>query len=99
MARIAALPFVFLLCLSAGEFTPAQKRLNIESFEKVWTTVRDTYWDPKIGGVDWQGAHDEFRPAVERAETMTQARAAMSDMLGRLHQTHFNIIPGDVYSE
>ena len=75
------------------------KRLNIESFEKVWTTVRDTYWDPKIGGVDWQGAHDEFRPAVERAGTMAQAREAMTGMLSRLHQTHFGIIPGDVYEE
>jgi carboxyl-terminal processing protease len=92
---------IVLLCriATAGELSPAQKRLNIESFEKVWTTVRDTHWDPKLGGVDWQAAHDEFRPAVERAATMAEARSAMSGMLARLHQTHFGIIPGDVYSE
>jgi len=84
---------------SAGELTPTQKQLNIESFEKVWTRVRDTYWDPKLGGVDWQAAHDEFRPAVERAATMTEARNAMTGMLAKLHQTHFGIIPGDVYSD
>ena len=82
---------------AAGELSPAQKQLNIASFEKVWTTVRDTHWDPKLGGIDWQAAHDDFRPAVERAANMTEARAAMTGMLARLHQTHFGIIPGDVY--
>jgi carboxyl-terminal processing protease len=85
--------------LSAGELTPTQKQLNIESFERVWKAVRDTHWDPKLGGVDWQAAHDELRPAVERAQSMTEARKAMSDMLGRLHQSHFAIIPADVYQD
>src|SRR5579859_6284286 len=85
--------------LSAAGLTPAQKQRNIESFEKVWMTVRDTHWDPKLGGVDWKAAHDELRPVVESAVTMEQARKAMSDLLGRLHQTHFAIIPGDVYED
>jgi carboxyl-terminal processing protease len=101
MVRCARSCVLFLFCciLSAGELTPAQKQLNIESFERVWKAVHDTYWDPKLGGVNWQAAHDELRPAVERAGTMEQARKAMSDMLGRLHQTHFAILPGDVYQE
>src|SRR5262249_27656334 len=44
-------------------------------------------------------AHDELRPAVEKAETMAEARKAISDMLGRLHQTHFGLIPVDAYKE
>jgi len=84
--------------LSAAELTPSQKQLNIESFERVWKMVRDTHWDPKLGGVDWQAVHDELRPAVERAQSMAEARKAMSDMLGRLHQSHFAIIPADAYA-
>ncbi len=96
-----SLVILFLLAgaLMARDLTPAEIKLNIESFEKIWTTIRDTHWDPKLGGVDWRGAHDELRPAVERATTMAEARKAMTDLLGRLHQTHFGIIPGDVYSE
>jgi carboxyl-terminal processing protease len=98
--RCSYLALLLLLpVLSAAELTPAQKRLNIDSFERVWQTVRDTHWDPKLGGVDWQAAHDDLRPAVERAETMAQARKAMSDLLGRLHQSHFAILPADVYEE
>jgi carboxyl-terminal processing protease len=90
---------LFCAIASASELTTSQKKLNIESFEKVWTRVRDTYWDPKLGGVDWQAAHDEFRPAVDRAVTITEVRNAMTGMLAKLHQTHFGIIPGDVYSD
>src|ERR1700730_16502636 len=101
MPRRAFNLVVILICgvLSAGELTPSQKQLNIESFERVWTMVRDTHWDPKFGGVDWQAVHEELRPAVERAQTMAEARKAMSDMLGRLHQSHFAIIPADVYQD
>ena len=101
MARRTFCFILLLVCpiLLAAELTPAQKQLNIESFERVWKMVRDTHWDPKLGGVDWQAVHDELRPAVERAQTMAEARKAMSDMLGRLHQSHFAIIPSDVYAD
>ena len=83
----------------ADRLTPEQQRLNIESFEHVWSTVRDKHWDPKLGGLDWQGVHDELRPRLERAATMEQAREAMEDMLSRLKQTHFDIVPATVYQE
>lgn len=78
--------------------TPEQKQLNIQSFEYVWTTIRDKHWQTKPGGLDWQAVHDEFRPKVESADSMDAARAAMQEMLDRLHQTHFAIVPADLYS-
>jgi len=86
-------------CAGAGKtsLTPEQRRLNIESFEYVWTTVRDKHWDPQLGGLNWQAVHDELRPAVESAATMEEARAVMSGMLARLNQTHFGIVPSDVF--
>jgi carboxyl-terminal processing protease len=76
--------------------TPAA---NIESFEKVWTTVRDKHWDPKLGGLDWQAVHDELRPKVEVAKTPEAVREILNEMVGRLKQTHFGIFPGDVYHD
>jgi len=88
-------------CVGAGKttLTEEQRRLTAESFEYVWTTVRDKHWDPKLGGLDWQKVHDELRPALDKATTMDEARQVMSRMLERLKQTHFGIIPGDVYVE
>jgi carboxyl-terminal processing protease len=87
--------------VSAGQpaLTPAERQLNIDSFERVWKTVDDKHWDPKLNGVDWQAVHDELRPKIEKAATMDAAREVMSDMLRRLKQTHFGIFPGEAYTE
>lgn len=79
--------------------TPDQRRQNLESFDYIWSTVRDKHWDPKLNGVDWQAVREELRPKVENATTMEQARDAMAEMLHRLHETHFGIIPSEVYGE
>ncbi|MGI8991233.1 MAG: S41 family peptidase [Bryobacteraceae bacterium] len=89
--------FIFPFSLSA--LTPAERRLNLDSFEKVWQTIRDAHWDPKLGGLDWSAIHDELRPKIERAASMDQARDVMRDMIGRLRQSHFSIIPGEVYGD
>src|SRR5580700_4162450 len=87
------------LSFAQSTLTPAQRQLNIDSFEVVWTTVRDKHWDPKLNGVDWQAVHDELRPKIEKAASMDEARDVMSDMLSRLKQTHFGIVPVDAYKE
>jgi carboxyl-terminal processing protease len=79
--------------------TVEQKRLNVQSFEFIWSTIRDQYWDPGFGGVNWIGVHDELRPELERAVTMQQAREVMGRMMGRLGKSHFAIIPADVYGD
>jgi len=48
--------------------------------------------------LDWQAIHDEYRPRAEKAATTEETRAVIQDMLGRLHQTHFGILPAPVYS-
>ena len=102
--RLHCAPLVLALAFAGvadgqPSLTPAQRQLNIDSFEQVWKTVRDKHWDPKLNGVDWQGVHDELRPKVETAATMDSAREVMSDMLHRLKQSHFGIVPGEAYRE
>src|SRR4051794_37198895 len=95
MSRRLAIFFLALACAAQTR----ERELNLESFEKVWQTVRDKHWDPKINGLDWQGIHDELRPKVEAAKSTVEARAWMASMLDRLKQTHFGIIGSDIYSE
>jgi len=82
-----------------SRLTASQRQQNIDSFEYVWRTVRDKHWQANPAGLDWQTVHDELRPAIEKASTMDAARAVLNDMLGRLHQTHFAIVPSDLYSD
>lgn len=96
------LRLLLALCLfisSLAALTPAERQLNIDSFEKVWQTIRDSHWDPQLGGLNWSAVHDELRPKIERAATMDQAREVMRDMIGRLHQSHFSIIASEVYGD
>ncbi len=92
----------FLLILSFalplfGQLTPEQKRLNIASFEKIWTTIRDKHWDDSFASAQWQKVHDRYEPQVEAAPNMTVARKAMTDMIAEVHLTHFGLIPDEVY--
>lgn len=84
---------------SEAQLTPQEQRLALESFEVVWTTVRDKHWDPQLGGLDWQAVHDELRPKVEAAKTMAQVREVLQQMIGRLGQSHFSIIPAELYEK
>jgi carboxyl-terminal processing protease len=87
---------LFAAALSA--FGQASTQLDLDSFEKVWTTIRDKHWQVKPGGLDWQAIHNEYQPRVKSAASHDQARAVMQEMLGRLKQSHFAIIPEMVYA-
>lgn len=80
-------------------FPSAERERQLESFEVVWQTIRDKHWDPKLGGLDWQKVHDEFRPRLEKAESAAQARSVIQEMIGKLGQSHFEIIPEAAYRE
>ena len=85
--------------LCGATLTSEQKALNLESFEYVWTTIRDKHWDKSLDGAEWKAAHDDLLPKLEQAGSMEAARKVFAEMIGRLHLTHFGVIPGDVYSE
>lgn len=85
--------------LSFGDLTAEQRKQNLESFDQVWNTVRAKHWDPALGGLDWEAVRAELRPKIERASSDSEARAIITDMLSRLHLTHYGVIPGSVYRD
>lgn len=79
--------------------SPAERAVQLESFEHVWKTIRDKHWEARPGGLDWQKVHDELRPKAEQAKTAEEMTALMSDMLARLKQSHFKIISASAYKD
>lgn len=77
--------------------TEQQRTLNLESFEMAWATIRDKHWDPGLGGLDWDAVHDEVRPLVEKAATQSDYLSAMHGMIDRFGESHFSIVPADVF--
>jgi carboxyl-terminal processing protease len=69
----------------------AQKRQD--SFEIVWKTVNDRFYDPNFGGVDWRKVHERYAQYVAQAKTDQELHQLLQQMLNELHQSHFIIIP------
>ena len=70
--------------------------LLLETFDAAWQIVYDTHYDTTFNGVDWIALRDELRPTVEKATATDQLRAVIEEMLDRLDQSHFALIPSEV---
>lgn len=66
------------------------------TFDTAWAIIARTHWDTTYNGVNWRGLRDELRPKAAAAKTTGELRAILSDMVGRLKQSHFSIIPREV---
>lgn len=74
-----------------------QRRLNLASFDYVWETIKERHWDKDLGGVDWSAVRDSLRPRMEGAKTRRESRTVLGRLISILGQSHFNIIPSNVY--
>jgi carboxyl-terminal processing protease len=86
---IAACAAAWLAALSASAQVPAP----VDTFDAVWKIVRDTHFDPKMNGVDWNAVRSELRPRALAAGSQAELRRIIGDMLGRLGQSHFVLLP------
>jgi carboxyl-terminal processing protease len=84
---------LLLAVLSVGVGLRAQEPQAVETFDTAWTIVRDTHFDPAMNGVDWEAVRAELRPRAVSAKNAGELRAILRDMLGRLGQSHFALIP------
>ncbi len=85
-------------CASAPEAAvarPVPAVLPRETFDAVWTTVRDQHFDPSLNGVDWNAVRDDLRPRAEAAESQSELRGVLQEMLATLGQSHFSVIPAE----
>lgn len=105
-SRLAASPALCCLLLAgralagapAAAMPDADRALALAAFEQVWTTVRDTHWQQPPAGLDWDAVRAELRPQAEAALDLAAAREIVELMLARLGQSHFQIIPAELYA-
>jgi len=76
-----------------------QNTVAVQTFDEVWTTVKETHFDPDLNGVDWDAVRAELRPKAAQAEDDDELREIINDMLGRLGQSHFGMMPRSVLPE
>ena len=69
------------------------------TFDAVWDAVHDRHFDPTFNGVDWDAVGAELRPLAGEAEDMDELREVLREMLGRLEQSHFSLVPKEAMSD
>ncbi len=77
--------------------TPAatEATLRQEAFEIVWRTIKEQFYDPNFGGVDWDKVRSRYAPRVALTNSNEELHLLLQEMLNELHQSHFLIIPPD----
>jgi carboxyl-terminal processing protease len=99
--KTSALAAVSPVCGQAA--TPAPTSRNAEAvvdpaatFDTAWSIIRRTHWDTTYNGVNWLALRDELRPRAAAAHNRGELRLVLAEMVGRLRQSHFAIIPQEL---
>lgn len=96
-----ALPLLPAACgPTAGAVSPSLASRPVTdplvTFDSAWSIIGRTHWDTTYNGVNWTAVRAELRPTAAAATTTGELRAVLSDMLARLNQSHFAIIPREI---
>ena len=94
---VALLLVAFATAGSAQTLAADLRALNLATFDKTWTLVNDTYFDPTFNGVDWDQVREQLRPRAESSANSTELRQVLQEMVDRLGQSHFQILPVGPY--
>ncbi|MGN6625132.1 MAG: hypothetical protein ACTHLN_00810, partial [Tepidisphaeraceae bacterium] len=77
-----------ILCLAAvragAALTDARRAEHVRSFDYVWQTIHDKFYDPKFNGIDWDAVRAELRPRMQQVQSDEEAQRILADLVGRL---------------
>jgi len=93
-SRSAFTAILFGLSLAAPAVGGEQ---HLETFDALWRTVKRSFYDRELHGVDWEAAREIYRPLIEEAEDDSEVRRLELDMLALLDASHTTILDGPVY--
>jgi len=71
----------------------ARAASNVATFEAAWRLVNERHFDSTFNGVDWPAVRTELLPRAAAAADDEALRGVIRDMLRRLRQSHFALIP------
>ncbi len=67
---------------------PAHASGNEAVLDEVWRTVRDHFYDPRLGGLDWAAVRARYAPQAAAAASNEVLATVINAMLAELHASH-----------
>ncbi|MEU8453053.1 S41 family peptidase [Streptomyces griseoaurantiacus] len=65
-----------------------------QMYDEVGRLMRDNFWRPDLGGVDWDAVLDRYRPVLERVATHDDLVDLLWEVQGELGTSHAYVTPG-----
>ncbi|MEU6817005.1 S41 family peptidase [Streptomyces sp. NPDC046860] len=70
-----------------------------QMYDETGRLMRDNFWRPDLGGVDWDGVLDRYRPVLDRLATHDDLVDLLWEVHGELGTSHAYVIPGGAWSD
>ncbi|MBE9226191.1 S41 family peptidase [Phormidium sp. LEGE 05292] len=79
---------ILLLSWLISPVIPQMLATQSKTFNAVWETVNNNFYDPKFNGVDWKAMQSKYAPRINQTQTIDQAAVIINQMLGELQTSH-----------
>jgi len=80
--------------LSRARFIADPAALWRHAFTEVGRFMQHDFWVPDMGGVDWRGTLESYRPVLDRIGTPSEFADLLWEVVGELGTSHAYIRPG-----
>ncbi|MEO6958105.1 MAG: S41 family peptidase [Antricoccus sp.] len=64
-----------------------------QMYAETWRLMRDNFWRPDMGGIDWESIHEKYRPLVDRVGSHDELVDVLWEMQGELGSSHAYVMP------
>ncbi|MFC9733592.1 S41 family peptidase [Streptomyces roseolus] len=64
-----------------------------QAYDEAGRIVRAYFWEPGMGGVDWQAILDQYRPLLERVASPDEFADLLREVMGELGTSHAYVTP------
>ncbi|MBV9210647.1 MAG: PDZ domain-containing protein [Acidobacteria bacterium] len=91
MAFIFILLLAFSQTLAGGFVSTSTEEGRLAVFDDAWQTIRERYYDPSLGGIDWSELRERFRPRAAEAASEAELYAVLRHMISALHDAHTRV--------
>ena len=68
-----------------------------QMYDEVGRLMRDNFWRPDLGGVDWNAVLDRYRPVLDRVATHDDLVDLLWEVQGELGTSHAYVTPGGAW--
>jgi carboxyl-terminal processing protease len=79
--------FAVLYCC-VQPILPTHASPQAKTFEQVWQTVNENFYDPKFNGVDWQAMRQKYATQAAQAQSSEAFANLVNQMLAELGASH-----------